>query len=183
MEIQVNNGIFCLKRLKQTIDKALFSVNAQIYIKDSGGNVPAISLNKQGEPIVKFNEELFVVYEWLNGRDLNFNNRNDLALAIEGLSKFHLCSKGYKSKEGARISSKLGKWPNQYESMKSKLIAWKETARVSINPENKAYLNCVDPIVTIAQEAIKLLKESKYMELTSTDSNAPSTLSSGLWKR
>lgn len=30
---------YCLKRLKQTIDKALFSVHAQIHIRDSGGLV------------------------------------------------------------------------------------------------------------------------------------------------
>lgn len=68
------NREYCLKRLKQSLDKVLFSVNAQIYIKNSGGNVPGIVLNKNNEPIVKFDNQLFAVYEWLRGIDLDFSN-------------------------------------------------------------------------------------------------------------
>jgi spore coat protein I len=167
------NGVFCLKRLKQTLDKALFSVNAQLYIKQAGGNVPAVCIDKKGEPIVKLNEELFVVYEWLNGRDLNFSNGSDLSLALGGLAKFHITSKGYKSPEGARVSSKLGKWPNQYESMKCKLIAWKEIAREKGKPGDQAYLKCVDPIIEAADQAIMLLEKSEYIKLTAADSTIP----------
>jgi spore coat protein I len=166
-------GVFCLKRLKQTLDKALFSVNAQLYIKDSGGNVPGICLTVHGEPIVKLNDQLFVVYEWLNGRDLNFSNSNDLALALGGLAKFHITSKGYISKEGARVSSKLGKWLNQYESMKNKFVSWKEIARAKTSPAEQSYVKWVDGIKEIAEEAIKLLEKSSYNVLTSIDSNVP----------
>ena len=37
-KIKSNNNLFCLKD-KHTYDKALFSVNAKNYIKNSGGNV------------------------------------------------------------------------------------------------------------------------------------------------
>lgn len=172
-KFESNKGVFCLKRLKQTLDKALFSVNAQIYIKDAGGNVPGIYLDKHGEPIVMVKDQLFVVYEWLNGRDLNFNNDSDLSLALAGLAKFHATSKGYSAKEGARISSKLSKWPSQYESMKCKLSNWREIAKTKNSQSDQAYVNSVDDIIIIAEQAIKKLEESKYHELTSMDSKVP----------
>ncbi len=168
-----HNREYCLKRLKQSLDKVLFSVNAQIYIKNSGGNVPSILLNKNNEPIVDFDNQLFAVYEWINGRDLDFGNAKHLSLAIEGLARFHAASKGYLANEGARVSSKLGKWPSQYESMKNRLIAWKEIAQTLVSPQHKSYSNCLDPIVDLADEAIMLLDKSKYRELTSETSNAP----------
>ena len=118
----------CLKRLKQTYDKALFSVNAQIYINNSGGKVPGVILNKNMQPIVQYNEQLFVLYKWINGNDLNFDVPADLRQAVQGLAGFHIASRGYCPDDRSRISSKLGKWPEQYESMKNKLAAWKESA-------------------------------------------------------
>lgn len=167
------NREYCLKRLKQSLDKVLFSVNAQIYIKNSGGNVPGIVFNKNNEPIVKFDNQLFAVYEWLNGKDLNFMSPKHLSLAIEGLAKFHVASKGYSAKEEARVSSKLGKWPNQYESMKNRLIAWKEIAGTHSSPQHKSYLICLDSVIDLADQAIMLLDKSMYRELTMETSNAP----------
>lgn len=119
-KIKSNNNLFCLKRLKHTYDKALFSVNAQNYIKNSGGNVPGIIKDKNNNLIVKINDELFVLYEWLYGRDLAFNNIKDFEEAITGLAKFHMFSKGYVPPSDSKISTKLGKWPNQYASMRKK---------------------------------------------------------------
>ncbi len=167
------NREYCLKRLKQSIDKVLFSVNAQIYIKNSGGNVPGIILTTDNEPIAKFDDQLFAVYEWKSGKDLDFNNPKHLSLAIEGLAEFHTASKGYSAIEGARVSSKLKKWPNQYESMKKKLIAWKEIAATGSSPQHKSYLVCVDPIIDLADQAITLLDKSMYRELTTETSHAP----------
>lgn len=167
------NREYCLKRLKQSLDKVLFSVNAQIYIKNSGGNVPGIVLNKDNEPIVNFENQLFAVYEWLHGKDLNFMSPKDLSLATEGLAKFHVASKGYTAKEEARVSSKLGKWPNQYESMKNRFIAWKEIAGTRSSPQHKSYLSCVDSVIDLTDQAIILLDKSMYRELTMETSNVP----------
>lgn len=166
-KVTTNDELLCLKRLKQTIDKALFSVNAQIYIKNSGGNVPKIILNNQDQPITIFNEQLFVVYQWLEGKDLNFGNNEDLNHAVKGLAKFHKLSKGYIPPDEARISTKEGKWPAQYDSMMGKLIEWKEVAQ-----NNKsvgcygAYLNVVDPIIEIGKISLEMLKNSNYENLT-----------------
>lgn len=164
---------YCLKRLKQTIDKALFSVHAQIHIRDSGGLVPGIILNKRGEPITRYNDQLFVLYEWINGKDLVFTVPADFRTAVQGLAHFHLASKGYQTVEGARISTKLGKWPDQYMSMSKKLSAWKELSeRSNPNPALSAYLKHVDRMLVLADKALSVLDASEYAELTTPGSGA-----------
>lgn len=163
----------CLKRLKQTYDKSLFSVNAQIYVKNSGGKVPGVILNNNKEPITKYNEQLFVLYEWIDGKDLNFDIPADLHIAVQGLAAFHAVSKGYVPPENARISSKLGKWPHQYESMKSRMLLWKETAALDISqPHYKAYAQCTDSVIEIANMALKSISESDYGALTQFGSDS-----------
>lgn len=158
---------YCLKRLKHTIDKALFSVNAQVHVKYSGGLVPGVYPNMHGEPITHYNGQLFVLYEWIAGKDLNFNVPADLRMAVRGLAKFHLASKGYQAVEGARVSTKLGKWPDQYTSMSRKLTAWKELAEGSYpSPALSAYLQHVDRMLALADKALAALDGSDYKKLT-----------------
>lgn len=165
---------YCLKRLKQSYDKALFSVNAQLYIKKNAGNVPGILPDSSNNPIVQHNEQLFVVYEWIQGRDLNFNNRGDLKLAIQGLAKFHLSSKGYSPVNDSRTSTKLGKYKEQYASMKNKFLEWKEFSLLHQSlPSHSSYLKYVDSMVDLSDSALKLIEKSEYKNLTQPDSKFP----------
>jgi len=171
-KIKTQNSLYCLKRLKQSYDKALFSVNAQIYIKQSGGKVAAVIPDKSGAPIVFHNEQLFVLYEWIHGKDLDLNNRSDLIPALHGLAEFHLVSRGYTAKGDARVSSKLGKWPEQYNSMRNKFLVWKsEAAKKASLSYHSSYLKSVDPIIEIADKAMELLNRSSYTQLTSPGSD------------
>ncbi|TYQ15537.1 UNVERIFIED_CONTAM: spore coat protein I [Acetivibrio alkalicellulosi] len=172
-KLKVGSNLLCLKRLKHTYDKALFSVTAQDYVRKNSGNVPEIIRDKNNNMIVAIDDQLFVLYEWLYGRDLAFNNKDDLKEAILGLSKFHLSSKGYIPPLDSRTSTKLGKWPDQYDSMKNKIISWKEiAAKNSSISSYSSYLKYCDSMVEISNKALDLLNASSYKQLTSADSNS-----------
>jgi spore coat protein I len=172
-KVKARQGHLCLKRLRQTYDKALFSVNAQIYIYKCGGNVPQVIPDRENQPIVRYNDQLFVLYEWLQGKDLNFNNSADFKMAVTGLAGFHAASRGYKPCEGARISTKLAKWPEQYESMNRRMTAWKEAAKKeSKNSSSGSYLNCIDGMLELAGIALELLDKTDYKELTGSSSQS-----------
>lgn len=163
----------CLKRLRHTIDKAQFSVNAQIYIKNSGGLVPGIILSLKGQPIVEYDGQLFVLYEWIDGSDLNFSNPADLKKAVQGLARFHIASKGYKPSGDSRVSTKLGRWPEQYTSMRNKMAAWKDTAASRpVQPSYTAYLKHTDAMTALADMALARLCASAYAALTTEGSDA-----------
>ncbi len=172
-KLSANGKQLCLKRLKQTMDKAVFSVNAQIYVRSSGGKVPEVILNRSGKPITEYDEQLFVLYEWINGNDLNFGVPSQLKQAIQGLAAFHAASRGFFPEEQARVSTKLGKWPEQYRSIKNKLTDWKKSAlNNGASPAHRAYSGCVDSIIGIADRTIVRLEASKYSKLTEKGSKS-----------
>ncbi len=159
---------FCLKRLKHFMEEALFSVNAQIYILNNGGDVPTIYPNSKGSTITEYNGQLFVLYSWIHGRDMNLENPKDLILALQALSKFHIDSIGYVPPTDAKISSKLGKWPSQYESMKNRMLKIKELCKQSPNNASySAYVKQVDPFIEICNKTIYLINNSPYNDLCS----------------
>ena len=165
-----NGTTLCLKRLKHSMEEALFSVNAQIYILNNGGNVPKILPNSKGNSITEYNGQLFVLYSWIDGRDMNLENPKDLALALQALSKFHIDSIGYEPPNTAIISTKLGKWPTQYESMKNRMLKIKELCiQTPSNTSYSTYLNHIDPIIEICNKTINLINNSAYSSLCSID--------------
>jgi len=162
----------CLKRLNQSYEQALFSVNAQIYIFNNGGNVPKIYLDAKNNPITEYNGQLFVLYSWIDGRDMNLEDPNDLSLAIMSLSKFHVDSIGYGSPAIALISSKLGNWPKQYESMKNRMLKIKEICSQDTNNASFfTYINNIDPIIEICNKTINLINSSPYNDLCNINQN------------
>jgi len=172
-KVFTGKGVFCLKRLKQTEEKALFSVEAQRYIKSKDGNVPGVILNKTHEAITDMNNELFVLYEWIEGKQLNFDNKEDFMAAMEGLAHFHKFSKGYQPPESARVSTKIAKWPDQYRSMQSRLSEWKSiSSQKAGTAVYDAYLEWVDPIMALGEKAIQYLEDSSYSSLSIPGSQA-----------
>lgn len=166
-KIKNKDKFLCLKRLRQSFEKASFSVNAQLYVKSVGGSVPGIILTPTKEAIFQQNSELFVLYEWIEGRPLDFNNITDLAYGIKALAAFHLASKGYKSDASYKISSKINKWPSQYQSMHKKLVLWKEEANNKTNSAtHSSYLRFVDSMLALSENAQMLILSSPYSALT-----------------
>ena len=166
-------GVYCLKRLKQTKDKALFSVEAQRYIKTKHGNVPGVVSNKFHESITDLNNELFVLYEWVEGKQLDFGKKDDFKAAMEGLADFHRFSKGYQPPEPARVSTKIAKWPDQYRSMLNRLSDWND---ISHQKEGTAvydvYREWAGPIIALGEKAIRYLEQSCYSSLSISGSPA-----------
>ncbi|MCX7924100.1 MAG: CotS family spore coat protein [Clostridia bacterium] len=172
-KVKAKGRLICLKRLKQSYDKVLFSAYAQKYIKEARGNVAALIPDKAGELVVQHEGELFAVYEWLDGRDLNFSNSSDIQAAIQGLARFHIASKGYKPPQDARVSSKLGKWPEQYGSMRNRMAEWKKVSGSKSGVAYHAtYLKYVDSMLDLADNALNLLEKSSYQKLTQPESPA-----------
>lgn len=162
--------VFCLKRLRHPLERALFSVNAQLYIHGNGGNVPPVVPNNKGSAVTLYGDQVFVLYGWIDGRDLNFNNQTDLAMAVEGLARMHRASIGYRPPEGARVSSKLGKWPDQYRSMRNNLAQWREASpQRELGSSHGCYLKHVGSVLEIADMAIAALEKSPYNQLTSME--------------
>lgn len=164
--LSYKNTPLCLKRLNQSMEEALFSVNAQIYILSNGGSVPKVYPNAKGNFITEYNGQLFVLYSWIEGRDMNLNNPKDLSMALQSLSTFHVTSIGYEPPVNSKISSKLGNWPRQYESMKNRMLKIKEICIQA--PTNATYLSYVahiDSIIEICNQTIYLINDSPYSNL------------------
>ncbi|MFZ5641506.1 MAG: CotS family spore coat protein [Bacillota bacterium] len=158
-------GPACLKRLRKTEEEAVFSISAQNYMAEKGAKVPAIIPARNGKLYVNRGGEIFVLYEWVEGQAIHMDRREDLARAVAGIAGFHRESAGYVPPDDCRVSSKLGRWPHYYESVKKRLLNWKTMAAASpADPTAKIFAEHVDFFVELAEQAQSLLAVSAYNE-------------------
>ena len=114
--IKTNKGERCLKKINYGPQKLLFVYGAKEHlIKNGFKNVDKYFLNIDGEPYALVNEDLYTLSEWLEGRECDFHNIEEVKIAAETLAKLHEASKGYDPPENSKLKSDLGRWPSLME--------------------------------------------------------------------
>lgn len=165
--IETNHGPRSLKRLHRPIPRSLFSVYAQVYLKEQGARVPAIIPAKNGEMAVALNEKLWIVTDWIEGLvPANKNVIEGAAALCYGLGEFHRKSQGYVPPPQAQVASRLHRWPDVYEKMKRKFDWFRQIAlRYSEMPASKVLLDALPRFEAQVEKAIKRLAKSPHASL------------------
>lgn len=128
--IETDHGPRSLKRLHRPIPRSLFSVYAQVYLKEQGARVPAIIPAKDGALAVALNERLWIVTDWIEGLvPANKDAVEGAAALCYGLGEFHRLSQGYVPPPHAKEASRLHRWPAVYEKMRRKFDWFRQIAQ------------------------------------------------------
>ena len=166
--IKTNKGERCLKKINYGPQKLLFVYGAKEHlIKNGFKNVDKYFLNIDGEPYALVNEDLYTLSEWLEGRECDFHNIEEVKIAAETLAKLHEASKGYDPPENSKLKSDLGRWP----SLMEKRIKSLDKMRDMIRKKNRKsdfdllYLKSMEFYKDIAKKALNTLNASVYVKL------------------
>ncbi|TCS73504.1 CotS family spore coat protein [Effusibacillus lacus] len=159
-KIKSPKGTFCLKRLGRPLEKVHFSIQAHSYLAAKKANVPGIFRNAQGALYTEIDGHVYVLYQWIEGRDLHLDRSDHLKKAIHGLARFHKDSIGFVPAVNCKESTKWGKWPDHYRSMLERMKAWKKS-KIS-SPTAELYRKYSDQMIRQGEQALKLLKASDY---------------------
>lgn len=160
-KVKSTKETLCLKRLRHSKEKALFSINAQKYMASQGARVPGIFPTLNGEDYVEFQGHLFVLYQWIEGRSIILTR--DLKIALEALAQFHVDSAGYIPPTECRVSSKLDGMGNYYKSVLRRFYEWqKKSLEKPQHPVCHAFLNEINVMAEVGMDCVKLLERSDY---------------------
>ena len=166
--LKTNKGPRCLKRINYGIQKLLFVYGAKEHLIANGfPNIDRYFLNSEEHPYAIVNEDIYTLSQWIEGREADFRNKEDLIIAAETLANLHIASKGYEPPENSKLKSDLGRWPNLME----KRVKAFEKMRDMCRKRNKKtsfdmnYIKNLQFYKNLGKRAINVLKDSKYNEL------------------
>jgi CotS family spore coat protein len=166
--LKTNVGTKCLKKINYGIQKLLFVYGAKEHLINNGfPRVDKYSLNVEGKPFALVNEDIYTLSEWIDGRECDFKNKDDLVKAAKCLANMHIASKGYEPPENSKLKTDLGRWPGLMEKRIKALDKMRDMGRRKNNKGSfdLNYIQNVEFYKQLGRRAVAVLNDSKYADL------------------
>lgn len=174
-QIITDQGPLCLKGVTYKPEKLLYIYHAMEHLLKNGFElIPAFIHTLTGDAYFEYNDQLYFVTEWINGRECDFKDLVDLELAVVALAKMHRASLGFKPPSAIKQKSRQGKWLKRFHSRMKELQEFKAIAEQKTEPTkfDQYYLKHVDSKLLDCVKAIKLLELANYEELAKRSKKA-----------
>lgn len=166
--LQTDRGDLCLKGVDYQPKKLLYIYHAIEYLlKQDFHQLPAFIHTRSGEPYFTYNERVFFVTEWIDGRESNLKDPVDLEMAMTALAKMHRASKGFHPPAEIRLKSRHGKWTDRFRGRTEELRRYRELASQKTVPTDfdRYFLKHVGSEIADCEKALFLLEEGGYPEM------------------
>ena len=171
--IKTNRGNKCLKKVNYGPHKLMYIYKAKEHIINNGfDKIDKNELNLKGLPYALVNEDLYVVTQWIDGRECDFKNESDLKLAAEVLAKFHNAARNFTPEDNLKARNDIGKLPFTFEKRLMTLNKMRDLARKNKKKTDFdiLYLENVDFYIELAKRASKSLDIGCYNRVCQNDS-------------
>ncbi|HAZ37879.1 MAG TPA: CotS family spore coat protein [Clostridiaceae bacterium] len=162
--LKTNKGGKCLKKLNYGIQKMTYIYMAKEHIIKNGfERIDKNNLTIEGTPYAFVNDDLYAVTEWIDGRECDFRDEDDLKAASETLANFHLCARNFVP-EDLIGRNDIGKLNFTLQKRLSTLNKMRDMARKKKRKSefDILYLSNVDYYIELSQEALNILDVDKY---------------------
>lgn len=166
--LKTNKGIKCLKKISYGTQKLLFVYGAKEHLMNNGfARVDKYCLNVEGNPYATVNDDLYTVSEWIDGRECDFYNKEDIKKAARNLAYLHLASKGYEPPENSKLKTDLGRWPHLMEKRIKSFEKMRDMARKKSNKTSFdiAYIQGFEFYKNLGKRAMAVMEDSKYLDI------------------
>lgn len=163
--LKTNKGERCLKKISYGPQKLLFVYGAKEHLNKSGyDRVDKYFLNINGEPFALVNEDLYTLSEWIDGRECDFNNKEEVTKAAKNLAEMHLASRGYEPPENSKLKSDLDRWPHLIDKRSKALEKMNDMARKKRDKTefDMIYMKALNFYKDLCKRAKNTLNTSEY---------------------
>ena len=166
IKIETIYGFKCIRRVNYSIERLKFMHDVKEYlIKKQYDLIDRFLLDREGNPYIIHYNSIYVLTDWIEGRECNFDNFGDIKLAMESLAKLHYCSMGYSPSDGIETRSELGRLPITLEKRSQEMQKLKKIAKRGKSRFDYLFLENVDIFIDRSIESLRIIKSPIYSRL------------------
>lgn len=155
-----------LRKVIGTQEKLYFIHEAKEHLYKNGfTNIDRDICTLDGKPFIILEEGAYIITEAVEGRECNFDLREDTIKASQLLAQMHKASRGYVPSMEARAQDDLGKLPVYFLKRLEEIKKLKKLARKGKSKFDYLFLENVDYYVKLAEKTLEQLGNSKYNQL------------------
>lgn len=163
--VKTDKGDKCLKKISYGTQKLMYIYSAKQHIKEMGFNrMDNFFLTSSGLPYAMVNEDMYIMTDWIEGRECDFKNNVELLSAAGALAEFHTYARNFTPTDAVRMRNEIGRLPATFERRYITLNKMYEIARKNKRKSefDYMYIENVAFFKKLAEEAIKMLSIEAY---------------------
>lgn len=164
-KIETVDKTYCFKVSRYDIKQFAFIIEAILFLYKKGfkGILPIYKTYDEKD-YINTEDGYGFLCDWVDSRQVNFNNPVELRLCVETLGDLHTLSRGFNPSGVPRVRDVYGKWIDKFQKRYDELLCFKTHAASLNNPRefDSLYLQYFDAYLKQAYNAIQNLKNSNY---------------------
>jgi len=165
---QTDRGLMIIKETCREPDKILYIHGLKEYLHEKGfTNLDRYLLSKYQLPFAIYEDRIFVMENYIGGRECSFTNPYDRRAIVKALALLHNAGKGYMPATGAASRNSIGKWEKSYRKKIEDLTEFKELAgrKKKKSKLDIMFLEDVDFYIEMCWRGFDTLNNSRYDEI------------------
>ncbi|MBC8059041.1 MAG: CotS family spore coat protein [Clostridiaceae bacterium] len=163
--VRTNKGNKVLKKINYGLDELQFIYEAIKYIKNTFSRVVDFEKVETGEIYLKWENEVYCLMELIEGRECEFSNPVDVAIAARGIAEFHKASEGFSYDNG--VKNNCGKTINCFKKRLEEIRFFKVIVNKYENKNefDELFLQNVDLYLSQIENSINIMEKTEYHNL------------------
>jgi CotS family spore coat protein len=163
--VRTNKGDKILKKINYGVDELQFIYEAIKYIKNNFKRVVDFEKVETGEVYLKWENEIYCLMDFLEGRECEFSNPVDVAIAARGIGEFHKASEGFTYENG--VKNNCGKTIKCFRKRLQEIEFFKSIVSKYDNKNkfDELFLKNVDLYLNKIENCINIMEKTQYYDL------------------
>ncbi len=165
---QTDRGLMIIKETPRGPDKMLYIHGLKEYLYENGfTGLDRYLTSIYDLPFAIYENRIFVMEEYIEGRECSFTNPYDRKAITGALAELHNAGKGYEPAIGAARRDNIGKWEKSFRDKIGDLAEFKRIAGNKIKKSrfDRMFLKDVDLYSEMCWRGFDTLKNSRYSEI------------------
>lgn len=166
--VQTDRGLVIIKETYREPDKILYIHGLKEYLYENGfTRLDRYIMSKFQLPFTIYDDRIFVMEDYIAGRECSFTNPYDREMIVRALAELHKAGKGYTPATGAYPRDNIGKWKRSCRKKIDDIIAFKKEVKAKRRKTefDKMFLEDVDYYIEMCWRGFDTLKNSRYDEI------------------
>lgn len=155
-----------LRKTPFSPERVKFVNSAKEHLFNNGfANIDRYICTLGNEPFFSFENGIYTMTDFIEGRESSFDNDADVQKASLLLAQLHKASKGYTADEGIKVQDELGKLPVYFQKRLEDIKKLKKQAKKGKSKFDHLFLEYADYFCRMGDNAINELQSSNYEQL------------------
>jgi len=161
-----------LKKIQFSPERLKFVHGAKEHLINQGFTGVDRYINTlSAEPYFIFNNSVYTLVDFIDGRESNFENDSDVKKAAVTLAELHNASRGYIAPDGCKIQNDLGNLPSYFNKRLEDIKKLLKQAKKGTSRFDQLFVKYADYFINMAEKSVLELSASNYCRLAEKTRN------------